>query len=115
MEKQWKPALGESVLFAASYTRPTQDEVEARADELDGEEGTIGYQRRMNPNPALVAVVVGVVSRQAEAPIDFGSESGEAYADWRGTIGKRRYFYAVKRKMRGRQFLVVLEDMHPAK
>lgn len=106
MIKTTGPALGEWVRFTHYYDKPTEAEMEARAEELEGEEGTIDPVRRENQDqPALV---IGRTSVSAEAELNYTMD-GDPYVQW--DQSKRRTLYVLKRTYRGRRYLVALEDI----
>lgn len=108
MSKQGPP-LGATVVFSHYYDRPTDQELEARNEELEGADGTITLVRRENPEPHKTAVVVGISRVAYEAYLDENGR-GDVYAAW-STATVKASFYVVKRSLRGRRFLVKLEDM----
>lgn len=65
-----------------------------------------------NPDPDKPAMVVGAVLKSVQGKIrhgDYGESLG--FFGWDG--GPRRFFYVLKRKLRGRRFLVLPEDILP--
>lgn len=108
MPKDDKPRFGEWVRFTHFSDKPTDEEIQARGDELDGEEGTMERVRRENPAPDIQAMVVGVTSVPFEGELLY-NDYGRAYVNWQGH--RRCRFYVLKHSLRGRRFCVALEDI----
>lgn len=106
MSKQDKPKLGEWVRFTQHMERPTKAEYEAL---FKAEEEIVYPKMLSNPNPEKAATVVGQVSKSVRAEVNTG-EDGEFHGYW-WDRGPRRTFYVVKWSIRGREFMVALEDM----
>lgn len=88
--------------------RPTGDEYRKAIE--DGEDG-IKVKYLPNPDQEKPAMVIGMVSKSVAAfrPDQYGS--GEPLDRFWWTHGETRTFYILKRSIRGKRFLVALEDI----
>lgn len=108
MSKKDKPRLGEWVRFTHYTERPTGDEYRQAIE--DGEDA-ISARQHPNPEPDKPAMVIGQVRKSMEAVRPDSYATGEPLDHFIWTHGERQTFYILKRSIRGRRFLVTVEDL----